>query len=197
MAKNSLILLWLLLVMKYQASLRQVKWKTSHCRTIQLKGGYLIWQKIQKRNSLKNLKKTKLFALQLDESIDIHNSILLTYVRYIDHDESDMKEDILSVSELPTNTTSSEILKVLSDFIEERGLEWKNCVGVCTDGAARLTGRNSGLITKIKDMADKNLLSTYWYIHGQNITSKKKMTPELNEVLSQSVKIINYIKTVL
>jgi hypothetical protein len=38
-------------------------------------------------------------ALQLDESTDIQkSSILLTYVRYIDHDESDMKEDILSVS---------------------------------------------------------------------------------------------------
>jgi len=47
-------------------------------------------------------------------------------VRYINHDESDMKEDILSVSELPTHTTSSEIFKVLYGFIEERGLEWKN-----------------------------------------------------------------------
>jgi len=36
-----------------------------------------------------------------------------------------MKEDILSVSELPTNTASSEILEVLNGFIEERGLEWK------------------------------------------------------------------------
>ena len=74
-----------------------------------------------------------MFALQLDESTDIqNNSILLMYVRYIDHDESDMKEDILSVSDLPTHTTSSEIFKVLNGFIEERGLEWKNCVGVCT-----------------------------------------------------------------
>ena len=32
------------------------------------------------------------------------------------------------------------------------------------------------------------------YIHRQNLASKK-MAPELNEVLSQSVKIINYIKT--
>jgi len=72
---------------------------------IQLKGGYLIWQKTQKRKSMKKIKKSKLFALQLDESTDIQNSsILLTYVRYIDHDESDMKEDILSVSELPTHT---------------------------------------------------------------------------------------------
>ena len=41
-----------------------------------------------------------------------------------------MKEDILSVSELPTHTTSSTNFKVLNGFIEERGLEWKNCVGV-------------------------------------------------------------------
>jgi len=78
-----------------------------------------------------------------------------------------MKEDILSVLELTTHTTSSEIFKVLSGFIEERGLEWKNCVGVCTDGAACLTGRNSCLIIKIKDTASNNLLSTHCYIHRQ------------------------------
>ena len=95
-----------------------------------------------------------------------------TYVRYIDHDESDMKEDILSVSELPMHTTSSEVVKVLNGFIEERYLEWKNYVGVCTDGAVCLTGRNSGLVIKIKDMAGNNLLSTHCYIHRQNLTSK-------------------------
>jgi len=87
-----------------------------------------------------------------------------------------MKEDTLSVSELPTHTTSSEIFKVLNGFIEERGLEWKHCVGVCTDGAACLTGRNSGLVSKIKDMAGNNLLSTHCYIHRQNLASKKNGT---------------------
>jgi len=38
-------------------------------------------------------------------------------------------------------------------------------------------------------------LSTHCYIHRQNLASKK-MKPELNEVLSQSVKIINYIKNI-
>jgi hypothetical protein len=47
---------------------------------------------------IEKIKKTKCFALQLDESTDIQNSsILLTYIRYIDHNESEMKEDILSV----------------------------------------------------------------------------------------------------
>jgi len=42
------------------------------------------------------LKKSKLLALELGESTDIQNNgILLKYVRYIDHDESEMKEDIL------------------------------------------------------------------------------------------------------
>jgi hypothetical protein len=42
-------------------------------------------------------------------------------------------------------------------------------------------------------MAGNKLLSTHCYIHRQNLASKK-MAPELNEVLSQSVKFINYIK---
>jgi len=78
---------------------------------------------------IEEIKKSKLFALQLKESSDIqNNNILLTYVRYIDHDESEMKECILSDSELPTHVASSESFKVLNDFIEDRGLEWKNCV---------------------------------------------------------------------
>jgi len=80
------------------------------------------------------------------------------------------------------------MFKVLNSFIEDRGLEWINCNGVCTDGAVCLTDRNSSLVTKIKDMADNKLLSTNCYIHRQ------KKAPGLNEVLSQSVKVINYIK---
>ena len=51
--------------------------------------------------------------------------IFFTYVRYNDHDESDMKEDILSVSELLTHTINSEIFKVLNGPIEDRGVDWK------------------------------------------------------------------------
>ena len=75
-------------------------------------------------------------------------------------------------SELSTHTTSSEIFKVLIGFIEERGLEWKNFVGVCTDGAACLAGRNSSLVTKIKDMAGNNL-SAHRYIQRQDVVSKR------------------------
>jgi Pyruvate/2-oxoacid:ferredoxin oxidoreductase delta subunit len=49
-----------------------------------------------------------------------------------------MEKDILSASELRTNTNTSEMIKVLNGFINERGLKCKNCFAVCTDGAASL-----------------------------------------------------------
>jgi hypothetical protein len=88
---------------------------------------------------IEKIKEIEIFALQLDESADIQNNcISLTYVRHIDNDESDMKGNILSVSELPTHTASCEIFEVSNGFIEERNLEWKSCVGVCTGAASSL-----------------------------------------------------------
>jgi hypothetical protein len=51
------------------------------------------------------------------------NSILLVCVRYIDHDERNMKKDILTVSELLMHNTSSEIFVVLNGFSVEIALE--------------------------------------------------------------------------
>jgi len=73
------------------------------------------------------------------------------------------------------HTTSSEISKVLNCFIEERGLEWKNCVGVCTYGAACLIGRNSGLVSKIKDMVGNNIVNAL--LHSQTKPGLQKNGP--------------------
>ena len=100
------------------------------------------------------------------------------------------EEDILSVSELPTHTTCSGVFKVLNGFIEERSLEWKNCVGVCTDGAACLTGRNSCLVTKIKDMAGNNWLSTHCCTIRQNLVSKKERQMSLMKSYFNLLKLL-------
>ena len=99
-------------------------------------------------------------------------------------------------SELSTHTTSSEIFKVLIGFIEERGLEWKNCVGVCTDGAACLAGRNSSLVTKIKDMAGNNLIvSTSLHSEARRGLQKNGGLSLMKSCLDL-VKIIDYIKNI-
>jgi hypothetical protein len=56
-----------------------------------------------------------------------------------------------------------------------------------------MTGRHSGVATKIKEVADANMILTHCFIHKEHLAAKQ-VAPELNEVLSQSIKIVNHIK---
>lgn len=130
------------------------------------------------------------YALQVDESTDIANkAILLVYVRYL-HQE-DVHEDVLCALSLPTNTTGAELFKSLDGYISGN-LKWSFCVGICTDGAAAMTGRLSGLTTRIKDVAPESK-STHCIIHREMLASRK-ISPEFNSVLNDVVKVINHIK---
>jgi hypothetical protein len=48
----------------------------------------------------------------------------------------------------------------------------------------------------LKIVDGNKLLSTHCYLHGKSLASRK-LAPELNEVFSQSIKIINYSNTIL
>ncbi|CAI9732723.1 Hypothetical predicted protein [Octopus vulgaris] len=78
--------------------------------------------------------KHKLFALQVDKSTDITGkSQLLVFVRFI-NDEA-IVEDVLCCKELPETRKGQDVFDVLNSYLEYCGLNWKNCVGICTDGA--------------------------------------------------------------
>jgi hypothetical protein len=61
----------------------------------------------------------------------------------------DVHEDVLCALFLPANTTVTELFKSLDDYMSGK-LDWSFCVGVCTDGAAAMTGRLSGFTTQVK-----------------------------------------------
>ncbi|KAI6659423.1 SCAN domain-containing protein 3 [Oopsacas minuta] len=138
---------------------------------------------------IEQIKSAKWYSLQLDESTDVANlAILLLYVRF-EHC-GDVKEEYLCSISLPTNTTSSQIFDGLNNYIvDQSGLDWKFCVGVCTDGAAAMTGRHSGVVAKIKEVAP-DCESTHCFIHRENLATKK-MSKELNDVLCQ---VVNHVK---
>ncbi|GFY40969.1 SCAN domain-containing protein 3 [Trichonephila inaurata madagascariensis] len=130
------------------------------------------------------------YALQVNESADIDNkAVLLAYVCYLY--QEDVHEDLLCALPLPTDTTGAELFKSLDGYIS-RQLKWFFCVGICTDGAAAMTGRLSGLTARIKEVAPESE-STYCLIHREVLASRK-MSPEFNSVLIDVVKVINYIK---
>ncbi|XP_030705544.2 SCAN domain-containing protein 3 isoform X1 [Globicephala melas] len=142
---------------------------------------------------IEQIKLAKYFSLQLDECRDIANMIiLLVYVRF-EHDE-DIKEEFFFSASLPTNTTSSELYEAVKNYVINKcGLEFKFCVGVCSDGAASMTGKHSEVVTQIKELAPECKI-THCFIHRESL-AMKKISPELNSVLTDIVKIVNYVKS--
>ncbi len=138
------------------------------------------------------VKKSPYYALQLDESTDIAGQAqLLTYVRYL-RDKA-IEEDVLFCRPLQSHTTGEAIFNVLHIFIRENGLAWDRCVGLCTDGAQAMTGRERGLAACVQQVAPL-VKWTNCMVHREALAAKK-MPVLFDSVLNQSVKMINLIKS--
>lgn len=86
-------------------------------------------------------------------------------------------------------------LKKIDDFFKAHELKWSNCIGICTDGAAAMTGKNKGLLALIKKINNaSHILYTHCMIHREALAAKK-LSPDLNKVLRDAVMIINLIKS--
>ena len=136
-------------------------------------------------------KSSPYYSIQLDQSTDVSNAaILLVFVRYCANDNIHI--DLLFCKEIPTRTTANEVMRCLDSHFANKGIEWKKCVGVSTDDAASVTGVHHGVVKQIQDKAE-NAKWTHCFLHRQNLATRQ-MSPELHEVLSIAVKIVNYIK---
>uniref|UniRef100_A0A3B3H3A2 Uncharacterized protein n=1 Tax=Oryzias latipes TaxID=8090 RepID=A0A3B3H3A2_ORYLA len=138
-----------------------------------------------------HLRQSQFFSLQLDESTDLGNEAnLLCFVRYIY--AGGLHDEFLFCRSLPTNTTGEAIFHSLNDFIVKNNLDWSRCVGICTDGATAMTGKQKGLVARIAAVAP-SAVTTHCCIHREQL-AVKKMPQCLKSVLDESVKIVNKIK---
>lgn len=140
------------------------------------------------------IKKSIFYATQLDESTDINNeAILLMYVRYVDTDLNDIQEEFFCCLNLKTYCTSEEIFKTISFHFQKINLQFSNCIGICTDGAAAMTGKFNGLVTRVQQIAHKNIISTHCFIHREQLAAKD-MNENLFDVLNIRIKIVNFVR---
>ncbi|KAJ4940763.1 hypothetical protein JOQ06_027055 [Pogonophryne albipinna] len=77
-------------------------------------------------------------------------------------------------------------------FMETGNVSWENCIAICTDGAAAMTGRKSGVIARAKER-NPMMIATHFMLHRQALASKS-LSPELQSVLSTVVSVVNHIK---
>ena len=140
------------------------------------------------------VKKSKLFALQIDESTNVQSLPQpLAFVRYIFNDE--VHEDMLFCQPI-VRCTSEAILGTLNNYFkmtELVGLDWMNCVGICTGGARAICGRKSRVMSKIIEL-NPDVQWTHCSLHKGALVSKG-IAEELKYVLNNAVKTVNYIKS--
>ncbi len=75
-------------------------------------------------------------------------------------------------SPLPTHTTGEQIFNKLNEFVRKNDIDWERCCGICSDGAKSMTGRHSGLISRVKEVAPRAMW-THSTIHRQALAAKK------------------------
>ena len=130
--------------------------------------------------------------MQLDESLDITNCCqLLVFVRYVHADT--IKEEFLFCESLPQHAKATDVLKMLNNFSANQNFELKKKIGsLCTEGAPAMLGKTSGFAALVKKEASQ-VNVTHCFLHCYALASKT-LPENLQQVLSDSLKIVNLIR---
>ncbi|GFW90347.1 zinc finger BED domain-containing protein 5 [Trichonephila clavipes] len=133
----------------------------------------------------------KLFSIQLDEATDSNKDAhFIAYVRF--WDGMSAVEELLFCKPIKLKATAIALFDILNNFINDANIEWKNCVGICNDGARTMSGRFKSIQADVNQKSPLRIW-THCMIHRKALASKE-ISPGLTIVLMTVVTVVNYIK---
>jgi hypothetical protein len=88
--------------------------------------------------------------------------------------------------------TESDIFKEVNDYFTAEVISWANCFGICTDGAAALTGHKKGFQAEVQQIGP-HVNFIHCIIHREALASRD-LEPELHSVLQEAVEVVNFVK---
>lgn len=124
--------------------------------------------------------------------LQVIQQTLLGYVQYVWQD--DFIKDLLCCLNLNSHIAGLDLFTELEKcIVHQYKLNWKNCKGISSDGAARVTGKQSRVVEKLLEATHNNALWNHCFINLEALVSKE-IPPSLMDVLRNAVKIVNFIK---
>jgi len=143
---------------------------------------------------IEDLKNCKYFSLAFDSSTDISaTSQCSIFVRYCTEQNS-INEDFLKFIPMKNQTRGVDYLDVITNFLDDNNIDIKKLVCVCTDGCPSMTGCEKGFISLLKKKYNlTNILSFHCIIHQENLAARVSI-PEVDLVMKNVIKIVNYIR---
>jgi hypothetical protein len=82
----------------------------------------------------------------------------------------------------------------VNTYFQEKGLLRINCISICYDGAAAVTGHIKGLLSFAQKQTP-SLVTTHCFLHREALMVKSTAGNRLVEVIKTVINMINYIKT--
>lgn len=116
-------------------------------------------------------------------------SHLLAFVRYVW--ENEIREKFLFCKEMRTTTSGMEVFQTLNNFMKDNEISWTNCIGICTDGTASMTGRHNEVMTKTKEFAHRAVI-THCFLHREMLAAKD-LESGLHAVMNTAVTIVSFV----
>ncbi|KFM58672.1 SCAN domain-containing protein 3, partial [Stegodyphus mimosarum] len=133
----------------------------------------------------------KLVAIQLDKSTDSNKDAhFIAYVRF--GDNMSVVEELLFCKSIELKATALALFAILNGFMNEPRIEWKTCIGICTDGARSMSGRFQSMQALVKQQSPQ-CVWTHCMIHREALASKE-ISPGLNIVSTAVVTVVSYIE---
>jgi hypothetical protein len=71
---------------------------------------------------------------------------------FSDSFEENIQEEFMFCLPLSERCTGSDIFNAVNDHFTAEDISWANCVGICTDGAAALTGHKKGFQAEVQQI---------------------------------------------
>ena len=127
----------------------------------------------------------------MDESTDFTDKVQLTcYVRCYVQDK--FYENLLGIAALEDRTTSKDILDALVSIVEGE-IKSEKFVAITTDGAPIMLGKQSGLVSWLKEL-DPDICSYHCIIH--QIVLCASLGQQYASAMMDVMKTVNYLRAI-
>ena len=114
----------------------------------------------------------------------------MVYVRY--EGDMDLEEEFLFCTPLITTATGADIFNVVDNFRQKEGINWENCVSLCTDGAPAMLGARRGFTARVRQI-NPSVQVIHCLLHRENLAAQH-LSLNLSAVMKEVVGVVNFIK---
>ena len=114
----------------------------------------------------------------------------MVYVRY--EGDMNLEEEFLFCTSLTTTATGADIFNVVDNFQQEEGINWENCVSLCTDGAPAMLGARHGFTARVRQI-NPSVQVVHCLLHRENL-AVQHLSLDVSAVMKEVVGVVNFIK---